>query len=223
MPDSDLFFNRELSWLAFNDRVLQLAEDALGAADGAAEVLRHLRAQPGRVLHDPRGAAARAERGARGAAGAGRGHAGGDAGQAARERPRAGPAPQRLLRAGAAARAGGEGPAHPLHEGAGRGGAGAGGSALPRADLPGAHAAGDRAGAALPLHLQPLAEPGGAAAGPGGGGGERGAGEGAQGAAAALRAAQGGQRAFVPLEDIIAATWGRCSRGWRCWTTACSG
>ncbi|MGZ3457486.1 MAG: polyphosphate kinase 1 [Archangium sp.] len=28
VPDSDLFFNRELSWLAFNNRVLQLAEDA---------------------------------------------------------------------------------------------------------------------------------------------------------------------------------------------------
>ncbi|WNG46867.1 polyphosphate kinase 1 [Archangium minus] len=27
VPDSDLFFNRELSWLAFNNRVLQLAED----------------------------------------------------------------------------------------------------------------------------------------------------------------------------------------------------
>ena len=26
VPDSDLFFNRELSWLAFNDRVLQLSE-----------------------------------------------------------------------------------------------------------------------------------------------------------------------------------------------------
>jgi polyphosphate kinase len=28
VPDRDLFFSRELSWLAFNDRVLQLAEDA---------------------------------------------------------------------------------------------------------------------------------------------------------------------------------------------------
>lgn len=28
VPDRDLFFNRELSWVAFNDRVLQLAEDS---------------------------------------------------------------------------------------------------------------------------------------------------------------------------------------------------
>ena len=41
-PATDkLFFNRELSWLAFNERVLDEARDRLAAALRAAEVPRH--------------------------------------------------------------------------------------------------------------------------------------------------------------------------------------
>ena len=34
LEDSSLYFNRELSWLDFNDRVLQLAEDLLRLPGG---------------------------------------------------------------------------------------------------------------------------------------------------------------------------------------------
>ncbi|MEH3053693.1 MAG: hypothetical protein PGN13_06735 [Patulibacter minatonensis] len=50
----ELLFNRELSWMAFDDRVLQLAERERTTAAGAREVPRHLGEQPRRVLHGAR-------------------------------------------------------------------------------------------------------------------------------------------------------------------------
>ena len=53
LDDPSLYLNRELSWLDFNDRVLQLAGTPT-APPRADQLLRDLRDEPGRVLHGPR-------------------------------------------------------------------------------------------------------------------------------------------------------------------------
>ena len=53
LPDNR-YLDRELSWLAFNQRVLELAEDPDAAGARAGELPRDLRQQPRRVLHGAR-------------------------------------------------------------------------------------------------------------------------------------------------------------------------
>ena len=75
LDDRELYFNRELSWLQFNERVLELAEDPRRPAARAPEVLRDLLDQPRRVLHGPRRRPARPDRRRHRDAAAGRAHA----------------------------------------------------------------------------------------------------------------------------------------------------
>ena len=159
LDDPRLYFNRELSWLEFNERVLELAEDDDVPLLERAEVLRDLLVEPRRVLHGPRRRPARPGR---------RRHRRPAAPTAARRRetldaiararPRARRAPDALLGATTLRPALAE---HGIRivgcddvdaeraRGARR--------ALPAPDLPGAHAARRRPRAAVPVHLEPLA------------------------------------------------------------------
>ena len=197
LSDPALYFNRELSWLQFNERVLELAEDAVDPAARAREVLRDLLVQPRRVLHGPRRRPARPDRRRDREAAAGRAHPERD------DRARSGAVVARARRAPVAAASTTTcGPALAEHgirivryaEVDAQGAPGPR-RALPAPDLPGADAAGGRARASVPLHLQPLAVAGRDGARPRHRRADVRAREGAQGDAAALRA--GRRRAHV--------------------------
>ncbi len=170
VPDSPRYLNRELSWLDFNERVLALgADEAVPLLERAkflaifSENLDEFfqvrvaglegaglrRAGRGLTRRTDPGPAA--HRGARASGGAGRAPA-----APLPRRDRAGPRGQRraAVALGRPRRGRREVPRGDLRA----------------ADLPGAHAARRRPRSPLPLHLEPLAEPGGAPPRPGHGG-----------------------------------------------------
>ena len=152
------YLDRELSWLAFNTRVLELAEDP-DVPLLEREVPRDLRQQPRRVLHGPgrrsqaphRGRRRRPSRERTATPRGPRGHARAD--------PRADDTagelfPRRRL-AGA-----GEGRHRDRPMGRSRRlRAQAAAGAVRRANLPGADSAGRRPGTSVPVHLRALAQP----------------------------------------------------------------
>ena len=154
----------------------------------AGEVRRHLHLEPRRVLHGPRGRPPGPGRRRDHDRRPGRAHPVGGCGRDPGECGRAEPAPVPLRRARPHSRAGrARDPDRVLGPRLRRGARGAV-RALPAPDLPRPHAAGGRAGPALPLHLQPVALAGRTAARPGHGDPHLRPGQGPQGDAAALHA-----------------------------------
>ena len=164
LDDPGLYFNRELSWLEFNRRVLELAEDTevpllerLRFCSIYASNLDEFYMVRVAGLFDQMeaGIDARGPDGLR------------PSEQIDRIQRRVLEFDRRLQRVfGGELRPALEDEEHPhrLARRRQRGGAAPDPPPLPRAGLPGADAAGDRPRPALPLHLEPLAEPRGAAA-----------------------------------------------------------
>ncbi len=187
LDDSSLYFNRELSWLDFNERVLQLAEDP---SVPLLERLKFCAIYEDNLdefymvrvagLHDQ----VEAELDARGADGIAPSEV---IGRDPRARDRAARARCSAASTRSCVPALSE---HGIRlitlADANAGRARGAREDLHGTGLPGADAAGDRAGQALPLHLQPLAQHRGAAAQPREGRGGDGPGQGPEGAAAPL-------------------------------------
>ena len=159
IDDPALYFNRELSWLDFNQRVLELAEDQ---SVPLLERVRFCSIYASNLdeffmvrvagLFDQLDAGIDA-----------RGPDGLGPGRTDRLDPGAGPRarrpPQPLLQGGPAPRAREGGDPDRLARDGDRGGAPRDRRPLPRPGVPGPDAAGDRARPAVPLYLEPLAQP----------------------------------------------------------------
>ena len=188
-------------------RVLELAEQADVPLMERAEVRRDLHLEPRRVLHDPRRRPARPGRRRPARPGPRRPHAVAGHRRAARAHRRR--STERQTRCVERRAAPGAGRArHPRSSASTRSAAErARGArrALPAPDLPGAHAAGRRARAPVPVHLQPVAVARRPRARPADAGDDVRPREGAQGDAAALRPGRATATTFVALEQVIAA------------------
>ena len=194
LDSPELYENRELSWLDFADRVLQIAEDESRPAPRAAEVPRHLRRQPGRVLHGPRRGPARPGRREDRLAGTRSPLPLGHHRPRGRARARARRAPLGRVRGRRSALpCASSGIRVVSCEECERAELEAVERALPRPDLPGAHAARRRPGPSLPVHLEPLAVARRPPARPEHRHRDLRAREGAEGGAAALRAHRPGR------------------------------
>ncbi len=169
-----------------------------GPAARAGQVLRHLSGQPRRVLHGPCREPSRADRGRQRRTRRRRDEPLGGDRDDPRSRLGAARAAGGLLRARPASRAGRARRPPDLGRLRERRRARPARGAVREPDLPHADAARDRPRPALPLHLQPLAQPRGGAARPRPGGRGGGAGQGPEGAPAPLPRARGREHVRLP-------------------------
>ena len=157
----DRYFDREESWLRFNQRVLELAEDETLPLLERVRFLSIFASNldeffmvrvAGRMRRMATGLPVESMTGRPPERGPDQhpGHG-----------PRAQPPARRGLRPLGPARPGRRGHRDPALEGAVRGRAGGSAAAVPGADLPGAHPAGRGPGPPVPVHLRPVAQPGG--------------------------------------------------------------